>query len=63
MRWMNVALEPAAPVIEPPFDSTVPVALVPWSTWIENSPLGENWIVAASAATSAAEPLTSIAPS
>ena len=49
-------------MIVPSLNSVVPVALVPEVTWMSNSPLGANVIVAESALTSAAWPFTVIAP-
>ncbi|CAM3981260.1 hypothetical protein NOLU111490_01170 [Novosphingobium lubricantis] len=53
----------AGPVMMPLLVSTVPVALVPESTWMSNRLLGEKVIVAASAATSAAPPSSPMMPS
>ena len=58
---MSAAPVLAAPVIVPVAEMPL-VSVDPAVTWISNNPLGEKLIVAASAATSAALPLTVIDP-
>ena len=59
---MSAAPALAAPVMVPPLIETPLASVVPETIWMSNKPSGEKLIVAASAPTSAALPLTLIDP-